>query len=115
METFNELWLLLREHGSSNKREQECAALWASYPPALQQQIYDAIRIKLAQKKFVHYDPLRAIRENAQAVSPKTLSYAAYYKRYGTTEPRDGWKMANPTGNKVIYVRCGTGVGPRSS
>ena len=33
------------------------------------------------------------------------LSYAQYYGRYGTTEERDGWKMANPTGNKVIYVK----------
>ena len=23
----------------------------------------------------------------------------------GTTEEMDGWKQANPTGNKVIYVR----------
>jgi hypothetical protein len=21
------------------------------------------------------------------------------------TEPRDGWKMANPTGQKVVYVK----------
>ena len=105
MRTFNELWLLLREHGSSNRREQECAALWASYPPGVQQQIYDAIRIKLAQKKFVHYDPLRAIRENAQAVSRQTLSYAAYYRRYGTTEELEGWRMENPTGKQVIYVK----------
>lgn len=115
MSTFNELWQLLRDHGSSNKREQECAALWASYPPEVRQRIYDAIRLKLEQKKFVHYDPLRAMRENAEAVSRQTLSYAAYYKRYGTTEPRDGWRMANPTGDKVIYVRCGGGVGPMSS
>ena len=27
------------------------------------------------------------------------------YARYHTTEPRDGWQMANPTGNKVIYVK----------
>lgn len=35
----------------------------------------------------------------------RTLSYADYYARYGTTEPRDGWHMENPTGNKVIYVK----------
>jgi hypothetical protein len=37
----------------------------------------------------------------------ETLSYNDYYTRYGTTEERDGWKMENPTGNKVIYVRHG--------
>ena len=35
----------------------------------------------------------------------RTMSYADYYAKYGTTEERDGWKMVNPTGNKVIYVK----------
>lgn len=105
MSLFNDVWSLLRAHGSSSKREQECAELWAGYSPSMQQQIYDAIRVKLSQKKFVHYDPLRAIQENAAALRFQTLSYRAYYARYGTTEPRDGWKMENPTGNQVIYVK----------
>ena len=33
------------------------------------------------------------------------MSYKDYYAKYGTTEPRDGWQMANPTGNQVIYVK----------
>ena len=33
------------------------------------------------------------------------LSFNDYYAKYGTTEERDGWKMANPTGQKVIYVK----------
>ncbi len=105
MDYFNELWRLLRKHGSSAKREQECAALWATYSPEMQKSLYETIRTKLERNKFVHYDPLRAIQENAQALMSQTLSYADYYARYHTTEPRDGWKIANPTGNKVIYVR----------
>lgn len=105
MDYFNELWPLLRKHGSSAKREQECAALWATFSPALQHLLYETIRTKLERNRFVHYDPLRAIQENAQALKSQTLSYADYYARYRTTEPRDGWQMANPTGNKVIYVR----------
>lgn len=107
MVNFSELWVLLRQHGSSNKYETECAALWASYTPDMQERIYTSIRTKLAQGRFVHYDPLRAIKENAYAMRQQTLSYAAYYKRYGTTEERDGWKMANPTGQKVIYLKAG--------
>ena len=105
MSSFSELWSLLRKHGSSTKRENECAQLWETYSPALQQSILEAVRTKLEQKRFVHYDPLRAIRENADSLRPQTLSYADYYARYHTTEPRDGWQMANPTGNKVIYVK----------
>ena len=107
MTTFNDLWALLRQHGSSAKRETECAALWATYPPEVQQRIYNAIRSKLEQGKFVHYDPVRALEENAYSPRQQTLSYADYYARYRTTEPRDGWQMANPTGQKVIYVRNG--------
>ena len=106
MDNFNELWLLLRQHGSSNKRVDECAQLWASYSSSLQQLILETIRKKLAQRKFVHYDPLRAIQENAQALQSQTLSFREYYARYHTTEPCDGWQMENPTGNKVIYVRA---------
>lgn len=105
MDYFNELWGLLRRHGSSGKREQECAELWATYSVTQQQTIYNTIREKLEKKRFVHYDPLRAIQENAQAVRSQTLSFADYYRRYGTTEPMDGWQMANPTGQKVIYVK----------
>lgn len=105
MINFTELWALLRQHGSSSKFETECAALWATYAPDMQLRIYESIRTKLAQGRFVHYDPLRAIRENAHERRQQTLSYAEYYKRYGTTEPCDGWQMANPTGNKIIYVK----------
>ena len=105
MSDFDELWSLLRKHGSSNKYEEECSRLWETYSPALRQAILNAIRTKLEQKRFVHYDPLRAIRENAQAIRSQTLSYADYYARYHTTEERDGWKMANPTGQRVIYVK----------
>ena len=107
MSLFDDLWQLLRAHGSSAKRETACARLWNSYAPQTQQRIYNTIRTKLEQKKFVHYDPLRAMEENAQAIIHRTLSYNEYYKRYGTTEEKDGWKMANPTGQSVIYVRRG--------
>ncbi len=35
----------------------------------------------------------------------ETLTFAQYYAKYGTTAETDGWKMENPTGNQVIYVR----------
>lgn len=105
MELFNDLWTMLRQHGSSSKREKECAELWGTYSPAMQQQIYNSIRSKLEHGKFVHYDPLRAIQENVKAVRSQTLSYREYYARFGTTIEQGGWKMANPTGQQVIYVK----------
>ena len=104
MERFEELWVLFRQHGSSNKREEECRALWNSYSQGMQEPLFNTVRRKKAQDKFVHYDPLRAMQENARLPREQILSYAAYYARYHTTEPRDGWQMVNPTGKQVIYV-----------
>ena len=35
----------------------------------------------------------------------QTMSFNDYYAKFGTTEERNGWKMANPTGNQVIYIK----------
>ena len=35
----------------------------------------------------------------------RVLSYREYYAKYGTTLEQDGWKMANPTGQQVIYIK----------
>ena len=83
-----------------------CERLWQGYGPARQEEIYSTIESKLRHGEFVHENPYFAIEDNArQRPRQQTLSYADYYARYGTTEERDGWKMSNPTGNKVIYVK----------
>ena len=40
----------------------------------------------------------------------QTLSFNEYYKLYGTTAERDGWKMTNHTGNQVIWVRIASEI-----
>lgn len=106
MYQFNELWALFRQHGSSNKRETECAQLWESYSPELRDLLYETISKKLKQRKFVHYDPLRAMQENVQALRSQTLTFEAYYKRYHTTENRDGWvRMHLAEAQTTVYVR----------
>ena len=81
-----------------------CHELWNSLTENQQDTIFDAISEKLAKGKFVDYNPLFAIKNHSRQ-RQQILSFNDYYARYGTTEPRDGWKMANPTGNKVIYVK----------
>lgn len=53
---------------------------------------------------FTQY-PLFALKRTYAAPKPQLLSYSEYYARYGTTEEKDGWKMENPTGQKVVYVK----------
>lgn len=108
MYTFNNIWSLLEPKIEYANLINKCKELWDSLSPEKQEEIYLKIEKKKLEKKFVDYNPLLALRNNA-AGSPKprqqTLSFNAYYAKYGTTEPRDGWRMENPTGNQVIYVK----------
>ena len=83
---FYNLWALLRQHGSSAKKENECAQLWATFSPELQLKIFNTIKTKLEQNKFVHYDPMRAIQENARL--------------------QDGWlRKYLPNEQKTVYIK----------
>ena len=107
MSTFDFLWQLVANHGGvAEYYKAELARVWAEYSLEEQRIIYCAIRDKLRAGRFVSYNPVKAVRENApKAKAPQMLSYADYYAKYGTTEERDGWKMVNPTGQKVVYVK----------
>ena len=109
MYTFYEIWTLLEPKAEYANLINKCKELWESFSPEKQQEIFLKIEKKKLEKKFVDYNPLLAIRNNSieRSKPQQTLSYADYYARYGTTEPRDGWHMANPTGSKVIYVKEG--------
>ena len=106
MTSFDFLWQLLEKHGVIPNKKEEALQLWNTFPLEKQRIIYRCIRDKLRQGKFVNYNPVIAIINNTpRAPKIQVLSFAEYYARYGTTEPRDGWKQANPTGNKVIYIK----------
>ena len=107
MYSFYEIWTLLEPKTEYANLINKCKELWESFSPEKQQEIFLKIEKKKLEKKFVDYNPLLAIRNNSieRSKPQQTLSYADYYACYGTTEPRDGWQMANPTGNKVIYVK----------
>jgi len=81
--------------------------LWESFSSDKQDYIYSRIEEKKKRKEFVDYNPKFAIEKNSAAPKPQEMSFYDYYVKYGTTEERDGWKMQNPTGNKVIYVKAG--------
>ena len=105
MKTFDEIWALLQPQRNYDPLRGKCRLLWNSFSPKLQELIFDRIEEKKNRKEFVDYNPLFAIKKNSAAPQPQVLSFADYYAKFGTTEEQDGWKMANPTGQKVIYVR----------
>ena len=107
METFVFLWALLESHGVVPGRKEACAALWATFDLQQQRFIYRSIRDKLRAGKFVHYDPVKAVKENAPKQRPQqVLSMSEYFNRYGTTEAQDGWQMKYLSDQqKTIYVK----------
>ena len=107
MITFFDVWAFLEPKTEYANLFGHCKQLWDSWSTEKQEQVLLKIEKKKAEHKFVDYNPLLALRNNA-AEQPKrrlTMSFNDYYAKYGTTEERDGWKMVNPTGNKVIYVK----------
>lgn len=105
---FEEIWTLLTPQGEFKRRRGACERLWQGYEAGRQEAIYKKIAGKLQRGEFVNQNPYFAIEDNAMEPMPRreTLSFNEYYKRYGTTLERDGWKMENPTGQRVVYVKC---------
>lgn len=104
MDSFDLIWQLLNPQAQYANRKRACYDMWQSFSEDKRNRIIEAIKDKQAKGKFVDYNPYFAIKRNSQE-QMQTLSFNEYYTRFGTTEERDGWKMANPTGNKVIYVK----------
>ena len=108
MDSFNCIWQLLAPQGEYCRRMRACRQLWDSFDLEKQKTTYRTIHDKLAAGEFVSENPYYAIYDNAYPPRKKQqqiMSYADYYVKYGTTEERDGWHMANPTGQQVIYVK----------
>ena len=105
---FEQIWQVLYENGASAKKEEGTQRFWETLSSEEQEYAFTIISQKVKEGKFVQYDPIRAIKETIRRMkkaTPEFLSFNDYYARYGTTEELDGWHQANPTGNKVIYVR----------
>ena len=82
----------------------ECLRLWENLTERQQQQIYDTIRAKLQAGKFVHYDPVKAIKENTP--KKQIISADEYYRRYKTQVNQDGWvRVFLPDEQRTIYVK----------
>ena len=108
MSTFDHLWLLLGNHGGiADFFKEEASQVWSGYTLEQQREIYRAIRDKLRAGRFVHYNPVKAIRENVPKERRRQqLSFNDYYRTYGTTEEVDGWRRVFlPQLEKTIYVK----------
>ena len=101
MENFELFWELFDPDPEFNNRRRACRAIWEQKGEQ-QQAILEFLRSGKQRSSNNPYYFLADFRIRRQV-----MSYADYYAKFGTTEERDGWKMENPTGQKVIYVKAG--------
>ena len=103
MENFELFWDLFDPDPEFNNRHRACRELWDKKACEQQQAIIEFLKSGKPRSSRNPYYFLADFRVRRA----QTMSYNDYYAKFGTTEERDGWKMANPTGQKVIYVKQG--------
>ena len=105
--SFENFWDLFSPDPEFANRRAATSLQWDLCPDAKKEAIIKALTDGKPKSTRNPYFYVQDFRMRA----PQTLSYADYYARFHTTEERDGWKMANPTGQKVIYVKSGSYAG----
>ena len=98
---FEQYWTLIGGDIYFSDRKEAAKQAWNANPDKHQ----PIIKWLQTHGKYPGRNPYFFILDFQIKNVVQTLSFNDYYARYGTTEPRDGWKMANPTGQKVIYVK----------
>ena len=107
---FDDFWTLVENNGSvACYHKSECEDLWKTFSPTQQQAICDSIERKLNAGLFVHYNPAKAMQDNApKPPKAQILSYDEHYRRYGTDIPQDGFQRIHlEDQQKTIYVKEG--------
>ena len=98
---FDDYWELFAPDAEFANRRSAAQRLWDQTGTDRRRTIIEWLKAgkpKCTRNPYFFLTDFRAPRQ-------QTLSYADYYARYGTTEERDGWKVANPTGQQVIYIK----------
>ncbi len=97
---FNQFLTLFQPDEEFRSRLGAAQRLWEQCSPTKQGAIIEWLE---THGRYPGRNPYFFILDFKPQQQP--LSFNDYYTRYGTTEERDGWKMTNPTGNCVIYVK----------
>ena len=100
---FETYWALFKPDEQFENRMDATRIEWDACAPDKQQAIIAWLRKHGAYRGRNPYFFIQDFR--VMQPRQQVLSYAAYYAKYGTTLECDGWKMENPTGQKVIYVK----------
>ena len=98
---FNQFLTLFQPDEEFRSRLGAAQRLWDQSSPAKQSAIIAWLK---QHGRYKGRNPYFFILD-FQTKRRETLTFAQYYAKYGTTEEQGGWKMENPTGQQVIYVK----------
>ena len=107
MNPFDYFWQMLEGHGVVERHKTDAAILWDKFSLTQQRYIFRTIRDKIQQGKFVNYNPVLAIKENApKAPKIQIMSSEDYYRIHHTQANLDGWvRTFLPEQQKTIYIK----------
>ena len=100
-ELFERFWELFNPDPEFNNRRAATHLQWQKCSDEKKAAIIKALTEGKQKSSRNPYFYVQDFRFRTQQV----MSFNEYYQRFGTTKPRDGWQQANPTGNKVIYIK----------
>lgn len=100
---FEIYWTLIGGDERFANRKEAARQLWLEHP----EKHFAIITWLRAHGKYPARNPYFFILD-FQSKRRQTLSYADYYARFGTTEPRDGWvRTFIPEEQRTVYVKAG--------
>lgn len=91
--TFLDLWSMLYSNGGTNYSKYDCCCLWDSLSPEQQSELYNNIRRRLEQKRYVSYNAYQAMQESLREIErlqhhvapPKNYNHSRDFDRMVAT------------------------------
>ena len=103
--SFENYWMLFNPIPEYSNRRAAAHILWDECSAEKKQALIEWLKSGKPRCSHNPYFFIMDFRAVALQRTRQELSFAEYYAKYGTTEEMDGWKMENPTGRQVIYVK----------
>jgi hypothetical protein len=97
---FEKFWIAFNPDAMYQNRYEAARKVWEQCPADKQSAIIAWLKTHGAYKGRNPYFFILDFKPQQMQ-----MSYREYYAKYGTTLEQDGWKMANPTGQQVIYIK----------
>ena len=105
MITFDQFWQALYDHGASLYHRGECFDLWNTLTLMQRQQLHNIITTKIRERRFVDYNPMRAMRDNLRQLTTQQAPAQPTNYNGARSLPSEPLVRAIYNGTGGIYTR----------